>query len=68
MKVTNKLKFEYGMRSTQDTLNVNLLILKSLATSYRKTYQRTQNFLLAEKTNLAGTEKFNRKLFSNIIF
>ena len=52
MKVTNKLKFEYGMRSTQDTLNVNLLILKSLATSYRKTYQRTQNFLLAEKNEL----------------
>ena len=33
MKVMNKLKFEYGMRSTQDTLNVKLLILKFLATS-----------------------------------
>ena len=49
MKVTNKLKFEFGLRSTQDTLNVKLFILKSLATSYRKTYQRTQKFLLAEK-------------------
>ena len=64
----NKLKFEYGMRSTQDTLNVKLLILKSLATSYRETYQRTQNFLLAEKKNLAGTAKFNQKLISNISF
>ena len=69
MKVTNKLKFEYGMRSTQDALNVKLLILKPLATSYRKIYQRTQNFFyLQKKTNLAGTEKFKQKLISNIIF